>query len=108
NGFRERWAGNSVIGINWDKGYARQRDWRVISKSKCQRSPGIPQGERPETWVTHRTGHIGNTSSPRGGGYALEGVCGDGRETAVCGSPASRRGDGGTLQGVWDCPQDRL
>ena len=21
-------AGNSVIGINWDKGYARQRDWQ--------------------------------------------------------------------------------
>src|SRR5215471_9685056 len=51
---------------------------------------------------------MGNTSSLRGGGdYALEGVFGDGRENAVCGSPASRRGDGGTLQGVRHRPQDR-
>ncbi len=26
SGFADRWADNSVIGINWDKGYARQRD----------------------------------------------------------------------------------
>src|SRR5713226_1531622 len=43
-----------------------------------------------------------------GGSDAVEGVFGDGRETAVCGSPASRRGDGGTLQRVWDFSQDRL
>ncbi len=38
----------------------------------------------------------------------MEGVFGDGREAAVCGSPASRRADGGTLQRVRDLPQDRL
>jgi putative transposase len=43
-----------------------------------------------------------------GGSDALEGVFGHGRKNAVCGSPASRRGDGGTLQGIWDFPQDRL
>src|SRR5215472_17319557 len=31
----------------------------------------------------------------RRGSDALEGVVGDGRKNAVCGSPASRRGDGG-------------
>src|SRR5215467_15853589 len=51
---------------------------------------------------------MGNTSSLRGGSYALEGVFGHGRKNAVCGSPASRRGDGGTLQGVRHRPQDRL
>jgi putative transposase len=35
-----------------------------------------------------------------GKAYALEGVFGDGREAAVRCSPASRRADGGTLQGV--------
>ena len=35
--------------------------------------------ERPETWVTFRTGHIGNTSSlGKGGSDALEGVFGHG------------------------------
>src|ERR1700676_5370249 len=43
-----------------------------------------------------------------GGSDALEGVFGNGRKAAVCGSPASRRGDGGTLQGVRDLVQDRL
>jgi CheY-like chemotaxis protein len=38
----------------------------------------------------------------------MEGVFGDGRKAAVCGSPASRRTDGGTLQRVCDLPQDRL
>jgi len=30
----------------------------------------------------------------------MEGLFGDGRKAAVCGSPASRRADGGTLQRV--------
>jgi hypothetical protein len=35
--------------------------------------------EQSGTWVTHRTGHMGNTSSLRkGGSDALEGVFGDG------------------------------
>ena len=34
--------------------------------------------ERPDTWVTVCTGHIGNTPSPRGGSDALEGVFGYG------------------------------
>ena len=34
--------------------------------------------ERPDTWVTVCTGHIGDTSSPRGGSDALEGVFGYG------------------------------
>src|SRR6266849_9684169 len=61
--------------------------------------------------------HIGNRSYRThrlhffpfwGGSDALEGVFGDGREAAVCRSPASRRTDDGTLQGVRDFPQDRL
>jgi hypothetical protein len=38
----------------------------------------------------------------------LEGVFGDGRETAVCGSPASWRANGRTLQGVRHFAQDRV
>ena len=34
--------------------------------------------ERPDTWVTVCTGHIGDTSSPRGGNDALDGVFGYG------------------------------
>src|ERR1700730_10644130 len=39
--------------------------------------------DRHDTWVTVCTGHIGDTSSPRGGSDALEGVFGDGRKAAV-------------------------
>src|SRR6202521_2789045 len=39
---------------------------------------GKPVTERPDTWVTVCTGHIGDTSSPRGGSDALEGVFGYG------------------------------
>src|SRR5208337_706890 len=53
---------------------------------------------------------MGYTFSPFGEGRvnAVEGVFGDGRKAAVCGSPASRREDGRSLQGVRDLPQDRL
>src|SRR6267378_4000672 len=52
---------------------------------------------------------MGDTSSCfLGGSDAVEGVFGNGRKAAVCGSPASRRGNGGSLQGVWDLAQDRL
>ncbi len=34
--------------------------------------------ERPDTWVTVCTGHMGDTPSPRGGSDALEGVFGYG------------------------------
>ena len=52
-------------------------------------------GERPETWVTGRTGHIGNTFPPlgAGGGDAVEGVFGDGRAPAVCRQVVQRRID---------------
>jgi hypothetical protein len=52
---------------------------------------------------------MGNTFSLSwGGSDALEGVFGHGRKAAVCGSPASRRTDGGTLPGVRDLAQDRV
>jgi hypothetical protein len=41
-------------------------------------TPALLVFERPDTWVTVCTGHIGNTSSPRGGSDALEGVFGYG------------------------------
>src|SRR6266849_7068532 len=70
----------------------------------------LPRDDRPETWVTDRTEHIGYTFRPFGEERwdAVEGVFGHGRKAAVCRSPASRRPDGGTLQGVWDFPQNRL
>src|SRR6266705_781229 len=52
---------------------------------------------------------MGDTSSCfLGGSDALEGVFGDGCKAAVRGSPASRRANGGSLQGVCDFAQDRL
>jgi len=39
---------------------------------------GPDPGERPDTWVTVCTGHMGDTPSPRGGSDALEGVFGYG------------------------------
>lgn len=42
------------------------------------RAATIADVERPDTWVTVCTGHIGDTSSPRGGSDALEGVFGYG------------------------------
>src|SRR5207302_11153606 len=65
--------------------------------------------ERPETWVTRRTGHIGNTFRLRAGDvYAVEGVFGDERALAVCGEVARGRIDDRGLPGVWHLPQDRL
>ena len=50
--------------------------------------------ERPETWVTDRTGHMGNTFPVCGGGVdAVEGVFGNGRAPAVRCSAAGRRSD---------------
>jgi len=44
--------------------------------------------ERPETSMTFRTGHMGNTSSRfEGGRDALEGVFAEGLKNTVCGSP---------------------
>src|SRR5713226_4106060 len=60
-------------------------------------------------WTTDRTGHIGDPLSLRGGSEdAMEGVFGNGRKAAVCGSSASRGANVGVLQGVWDLSQDRL
>lgn len=38
------------------------------------------KNERPETWVIHCTGHMGDTSSLLGGSDALDGVFGHGRK----------------------------
>src|SRR3954447_22984477 len=48
-------------------------------------------GERPETSVTFRTGHMGNTFRFRAGGVnALEREFGDERAPALCRPPARR------------------
>jgi hypothetical protein len=47
-------------------------------KLKTRRNLLNREGERPHAWVTVCTGHIGDTSSPRGGCDALEGVFGYG------------------------------
>ena len=52
---------------------------------------------------------MGNTFRLRAGGvYAVEGVFGDGRASAVRGQVARRRSDDRRLPGVWHLPQDRL
>jgi hypothetical protein len=48
--------------------------------------------ERPETGVTNRTEHIGNTFRPGGGVDALEGVFGDSQTIALRGPAARGRG----------------
>jgi hypothetical protein len=56
-----------------------------------QRRPFGWAAERPERWVTHCTGHMGDTSFLEwGGSDALEGVFGHGRKAANCGSPAGQ------------------
>src|SRR6266404_3202912 len=65
--------------------------------------------ERPETWVTERTGHIGNTFRQRLGGVdAVEGMFGYGRAPTVRVSPARGRGHDGRVPGVRYLAQDRL
>ena len=46
--------------------------------SRIRKKQVIDFNERPDTWVTVCTGHIGDTPSPRGGSDALEGVFGYG------------------------------
>src|SRR5580700_10860592 len=70
----------------------RRWSWPTCHASGSEQS----KHERPETWVTLCTGHMGNTFRPLAGGVdAVEGVFGRGRAFAVC-RPASRwRADGG-------------
>ncbi|HXN50927.1 MAG TPA: hypothetical protein VN943_03245, partial [Candidatus Acidoferrum sp.] len=52
--------------------------------AKSERKSVHVSYERPDTWVTVCTGHIGDTSSPRGGSDALEGVFGYGGTSSFC------------------------
>src|SRR5436309_14752443 len=64
---------------------------------------------RPETWVTLRTGHMGNTFRLWAGGVdAVESEFGNGRAPLLCRPAAGRRGHDGHVPGVRDIPQDRL
>jgi len=51
---------------------------RNLENAESYGNQEIDPLERPDTWVTVCTGHIGDTSSPRGGSDALEGVFGYG------------------------------
>jgi hypothetical protein len=54
-------------------------EYLSINDARCSFATGSAEAfERPDTWVTVCTGHIGDTSSPRGGSDALEGVFGYG------------------------------
>src|SRR5262249_11047061 len=67
-------------------------------------------GERLETWVTLRTGHMGNTFRLlwAGGVDAVESEFGDGGAPAVC-RPAVGRGDNdGRMPGFRHFAEDRL
>src|SRR5271169_5836683 len=67
--------------------------------------------ERPETWVTVCTGHMGDTSRQAclaGGVDALEGVFGHGRASSVCCPTAGGRGDERGLSRIRRLAQDRL
>jgi hypothetical protein len=57
---------------------------------------------RPETWVTFRTGHMGNTFRllRAGGVDAVESEFGRGRAPSLYRPPPGRRGDDGCLPGV--------
>src|SRR5262245_12811595 len=69
----------------------------------CTWSRSQVRAERPETWVTPRTGHMGNTFRLRVGGVdAVEGVFGRGRAPAVCVSAVGWRDDDGRLPRVRD------
>src|SRR5215472_4792616 len=65
--------------------------------------------ERPETWVTFRTGHMGNTFRLLAGGVdAVESEFGDGGAPALCRPPVGRGGDDGRVPRVRHIPEDRL
>src|SRR6266446_2112841 len=66
--------------------------------------------ERPETWVTFRTGHMGNTFRllRAGGVDAVESEFGDGRAPSLCGPPGGWRGHDGRLPRFRHIAQDRL
>jgi neutral trehalase len=59
-------------------GTIREKYDAVTRSSETAVKSGLYNNERPDTWVTVWTGHIGDTSSPRGGSDALEGVFGYG------------------------------
>src|SRR5690606_18179479 len=78
------------------------------SPDKCRHTE---KHERPETWVTLCTGHMGNTSRMRshaGGVDALEGVFSDGRAHALRRPVARGRADERDLPRVRHLSQDRL
>src|SRR5439155_8808788 len=60
---------------------------------------------RPETWVTLRTGHMGNTFRLWAGGVdAVVREFGDGGTPALCRPPAGRGGDDGHVPRVRHLP----
>src|SRR6516162_8632517 len=81
----------------------------VLREGLTPMSPGRTS-ERPETWVTHRTGHMGNTFRPfwAGGVDAVESEFGDGGAPAVCRPAVGRRDDDGRMSGFRDIAEDRL
>src|SRR5919197_1281130 len=101
-------------------------EWKAIKGQKAKQpyaiamKDGAPFGlagiwenwnVRPETWVTFRTGHMGNTSrldSQVGGADALEGEFGNGRAPAFCRPPPGRGDDDRCVPRVRHLAQDRL
>src|SRR5207237_1118516 len=65
--------------------------------------------ERPETWVTFRTGHMGDTFRFRAGGVdAVESEFGNGRAPSFRRSAPGWRADDPDVSGVRHLAQDRL
>jgi hypothetical protein len=67
------------------KHYTSARRWKIWEGTQRKKPLRLRKGfARLETWVTGRTGHMGNTFRLRAGGvYAVEGVFGDGVSSPV-------------------------
>src|SRR5205807_10386337 len=75
----------------------------------CRLAHVAGSGERPETWVTFRTGHMGDTFRFRAGGVdAVESEFGNGRAPSFRRSAPGWRADDPDVSGVRHLAQDRL
>lgn len=79
----------------------RSRAQVALRPGDANSRQAITPCERPETWVTERSGHMGNTFRLSAGGIDAVGrVFGDGGATSLCGSATGGRVDDGCVSSL--------
>jgi hypothetical protein len=78
--FRQEWAKRVRLGFELKELLESEPglNCATCDRDSVKHACVVNAGERPDTWVTVCTGHTGDTSSPRGGSDALDGVFGYG------------------------------